>query len=92
MWREAHSFLSIILTSYVSRQRANQKAIERLKNMLVMVRTFNQTMCLKVSIFLQKYEPKYHQMYTDNMNSPKIKTRLLFINDKNDLILHIREW
>lgn len=28
---------SIILTSYVSRRRANQKAIERLKDMLVMV-------------------------------------------------------
>lgn len=29
--------LSIILTSYVSRGRANQKAIERLKDMLIMV-------------------------------------------------------
>lgn len=30
--------LSIILTSYVSRGRANQRAIERLKDMLVLVR------------------------------------------------------
>lgn len=30
-------FRSIILTSYVSRRRANQKAIERLKDMLILV-------------------------------------------------------
>lgn len=30
-------FLSVLLTSYVSRGRANQKAIDRLKDMLVTV-------------------------------------------------------
>lgn len=31
------NFHSVVLTSYVSRGRANRKAIERLKDMLVMV-------------------------------------------------------
>lgn len=39
-------FLSVILTSYVSRGRANQKAIERLKDLLVTVKCHQTTYCI----------------------------------------------